>query len=265
MRTTEDLAKIVNTSGFSLQTAVERAVRQTTRKWHVLHREHAWLHENGESGFADLVLVDDRSCVIVVECKRVQESDWIFITAEEPDKTVANRIFINNNKGNGQEIHGYFDLRTAPSAFVSDFCVVAGQDSKSRPLLERIAHEVVTSTEAVAREEYPHTVSRNYGFRCYTGIIVTTARLSISTINNNEVTLGNDEATNQQITEVPWVKFRKQLSHDFAVTPEGIEWSFDGISKAKEKVVFVVKSNHLVAFLDKWSLFSEDLRPLMRA
>lgn len=264
MRTAEDLAKIVNTSGFPLQIAVERAVRQSTRRWNVLHREHAWIHTNGESGFADLVLVDDHNCVMVVECKRVQESDWIFITGDEPDKTVDNRIFVNNNKGNGKELHGYLDLRTTPSGFVSDFCVVAGQDSKSRPMVERIAHEVVTSTEAVAREEYPHTVSRNYGFRCYTGIIVTTARLSISAIDDNEVTLQNGEATNQKITEVPWVKFRKQLSNDFAVAPEGIEWSFDGISKAKEKVTFVINSNHLVTFLDKWSLFSEDLRPLMR-
>jgi hypothetical protein len=265
MRTSTDLAKIINGSGFPLQLAVERAVHQATSKWSVLHREHAWLHSNGQSGFADLVVANDHNCVMVIECKRVQESDWIFITKEEPEKTVASRIIINNTKGHGKEHHGYFDLQSSPSSFESDYCVIAGQDTKSRPLLERIAHEVATATEAVAQEEQPHAVARSYGFRCYVGVVVTTARLSVSAIDQSEISLINGEATNQSISEVPWIRFRKQLSHELAVSPENLDWSFSGISKAKEKVTFVVNSGNLVKFLDKWSLFTESLSALMRA
>ncbi|VXB72202.1 conserved hypothetical protein [Luteimonas sp. 9C] len=236
----------------------------TASRWKVLHREHAWLHANGQSGFADLVLVNASNCVMVVECKRVLESDWVFITAEGSEKTIDSRILINNTEGHGKEHRGYLDVRSSPSSYVSDFCVVAGQDSKSRPLLERLAHEVVTATEAVANEEYPHTVSRSYGFRCYVSVIVTTAQLSASAIDAADISLANGEASSQQITEVPWIRFRKQLSNEFAVAPEDLDWSFDDISRSKEKVTFVVNSNHLVTFLDKWSLFNDSLLPLMR-
>lgn len=265
MRTSSDLAKIVNGSGFPLQIAVERAVYQTNSKWAVLHREHAWLHANGQNGFADLIVANDHNCVMVIECKRVQECDWIFITSDEPGKTLSSRIFINNTSGHGKEHHGYFDLQSSPSSFESDFCVVAGQDAKSRPLLERIAYEVSTATEAVAHEEWPHAIARNYGFRCYVGVVVTTAKLSISAIDPATVSLTSGQADNQAITEVPWIRFRKQLSHELAVPPEDLDWSFNGISKAKEKVTFVVNSGHFVTFLDKWSLFNDSLRPLMHA
>lgn len=267
MRNLTELAKFVNGSGFPLQIAVERAVHQTSSKWTVLHREHAWLHANGQSGFADLIIANDHNCVMTIECKRVQESDWIFITEDNPEETVSSRIFINNTigHGHGQEHHGYFDLQSSPLSFESDFCVIAGQDAKSRPLLERIASEVCAASEAVAQEEWPHANARSYGFRCYVGVVVTTARLSVSAINPAEVSLADGQAENQTITEVPWIRFRKQLSHDLAVPPENLDWSFNGISKAKEKLTFIVNSGHLVRFLDEWKLFTESLRPLMRA
>jgi hypothetical protein len=172
---------------------------------------------------------------------------------------------VNNTEGHGKRHFGYFDARTSPSSFVSDFCVVAGQDSKSRPMLERLAHEASTAMEAIAGEEFPHAESRKYGFRCYVGVIVTTAKLSVSAINDSEISLAEGEATNQQISEVPWIRFRKQLSHELAVAPEGVEWSFDGISKAKEKVTFVVNSSELVRFLDRWGVLPESLTALMRS
>jgi hypothetical protein len=264
MRTPSDLAKIVNGSGFPLQIAVERAVQQTAARWGVLHREHAWLHGNGQSGFADLVIANDQNCVMVIECKRVRESDWVFITNEEPEKTIDSRIFINNTKGHGKEHHGYFDLQSSPSSFESDYCVMAGQDAKSRPLLERIAYDVATATEAVAQEEQPHAVARSYGFRCYVGVVVTTARLSVCAIDPSEISIIDGEATNQSISEVPWIRFRKQLSHELAVPPENLEWSFSGISKAKEKVTFVVNAGNLVKFLNKWGLITQSLSALRR-
>ena len=264
MRNPDDLRKIVNRSGFPLQLAVERAVRASST-WRILHREHAWRHGDGQSGFADLILENQSNCVMVVECKRVQDSDWVFITPDEPEKDVGSRIYINNTAGHGVEHNGYMDVDTSPSAFVSDFCVVAGQDAQSRPLLERIAHEIVIASEAVAQEERPFLEARSYGFRCYVAVIVTTANLSISAVNDRDISLETGEATDQSIEGVPWVKFRKQLSNELVVEPEDLAWNLSSISKAKEKVVYVVNAAHLSMFLEKWGLINSSLARLMRA
>ena len=265
MRNQGDLQKIVNRSGFPLQLAVERTVRESSSSWRVLHREHAWQHPNGHSGFSDLVLQNDSNCVMTVECKRVQDSDWVFITEDEPEKTTSTRIYINNTAGHGQEHYGYFDLQASPSAFVSDYCVIAGQDPHSCPLLEKIAHEVVIASEAAAHEELPFMVARSYGFRCYAAVIVTTANLSISAIRDRDISLETGEASAQEITSVPWIKFRKQLSNELVVEPEDLAWNFQSLSLAKEKVAYVVNAGHFATFLEKWGLISSSLARLARA
>ena len=262
MRDHDDLRKIVNRSGFPLQLAVERTVRESAN-WRVLHREHAWQHSSGDSGFADLILVNPNNCVMVVECKRVQDSDWVFIVPDEPEKTVRSRLYINNTAGHGVEHHGYLDVDTFPSSFVSDYCVIAGQDPQSRPLLERIAHDVVVASEAVAQEERPLLDARNYGFRCYAAIIVTTANLSISAIRDQDICLISGQASNQAIESIPWLRFRKQLSNELAVEPDDLPWNIDSISRAKEKVVYVVNAGHLPKFLEKWNLVTNSLRRIM--
>ena len=264
MRDHDDLKKIVNRSGFPLQLAVERTVRESVN-WRVLHREHAWRHSSGDAGFADLVLVNPSNCVMVVECKRVQDSDWIFITSDEPEKTIGSRLYINNTAGHGVEHHGYLDVQVSPSAFVSDFCVIAGQDPHSRPLLERIAHEVVVASEAVAHEEQPFLEARSYGFRCYAAVIVTTANLSISAIRDRDICLTSGQASDQAIESVPWVMFRKQLSNELVVEPQDLAWNLESISKAKEKVVYVVNAGSLPEFLQKWGLISSSLARIMGA
>lgn len=263
MRNLEDLKKIVNRSGFPLQLAVERTVRESSSSWRVLHREHAWCHSNSECGFADLVLVNQSNCVMVVECKRVQDSDWVFITPDEPEKDLESRLYINNSAGHGVEHNGYLDVQTFPSAYISNFCVVAGQDAHSRPLLERTAHDVVVASEAVAQEEQPFLEARNYGFRCYAAIVVTTANLSISSIRDRDISLVTGEVDDQAVQSVPWIKFRKQLSNELVVEPEDLAWDFRSISRAKEKVVYVVNAAHLSEFLEKWGLLDASLARLM--
>ena len=265
MRNHDDLKKIVNLSGFPLQLAVERTVRESSTSWRVLHREHAWQHSNGQTGFADLVLQNDSNCVMTVECKRVKDSDWVFITEDEPEKSASTRIYINNTAAHGKEHYGYFDLQTSPSAYTSDFCVIAGQDPHSRPLLERIAHELVIASEAIAQEELPVLAARNYGFRCYAAVIVTTANLSISAVRDRDISLETGEASSQVIEQIPWIKFRKQLSNELVVEPEDLAWNFQSLSAAKEKVAYVVNAGHLAKFLDKWGIIDSSLTRLMRA
>ena len=143
------------------------------------------------------------------------------------------------------------------------YCVVAGQDSKSRPMLERVAAEVTAAMEAIALEEQLVISQRQYGLRMYVPIIVTTARLVVSRFDPKLVKLQTGEASAVAHKVVPWIRFRKQFSSEFAIAPRDSLWDFSELALAKEKVVFVVNNDALTQFLSKWEVASNSLRALM--
>lgn len=86
-----DLLKIANDSGFPLQIAVEHQVTATTvsHGWLVRYVEHSWSNRlDGQSGSIDLV-VEDRygTTFLVIECKRVRESTWLFFGQMVPTRS----------------------------------------------------------------------------------------------------------------------------------------------------------------------------------
>jgi len=267
MRTPDDLTKLVNQSGFPLQLKIDALVERHTDQigWKVLYREHGWTHPNGQSGFIDLVLEDRHgTSVLVVECKRVLEADWVFLdSTPAAPPTRRTRLWAVNTAGHGRQFSGYFDARSAPESQESMYCVVAGQDSKARPMLERLAAEVTAATEALAIEEHPAITKRNYGLRMYASVIVTTAQLHLSRFDAHDVSMKTGEATTVTHAALPWIRFRKQLSSELAVEPKNTDWDFSELALAKEKQVFVVNLESLPAFLEKWEVASNSLRALM--
>ena len=107
MRTDADLSKLVNQSGFPLQLAIDRMIqdRSVQLGWKVLHREHGWRAPDGQVGFVDLILEDQwGTSVLVVECKRVLEADWLFLEALPvglPSQRV--RLWATNTPNHGKE------------------------------------------------------------------------------------------------------------------------------------------------------------------
>ena len=267
MRSDSDLSKLVNQSGFPLQLAIDRLIqdRSDDLGWKVVYREHGWKNPDGQSGFADLVL-EDRfgSSVLVVECKRVMEADWIFLeeTSAKPLSRLT-RLWATNTSNHGREHSGYYDARALPESRESMYCVVAGQDPKSRPMLERVAAETAAAMEAIAIEEHPVITKRGYGLRMYVPVIVTTARLVSSRIDPTLVTLNNGEASAVEHEVLPWIRFRKQFSSEYAVKPREPEWDFSELAAAKEKLVYVINVNFFAEFLEKWSVTDNSLRALM--
>src|SRR5437899_1635740 len=84
--TSEDLRKMVNTSGFPFQLGVEREVKETRLRhgWEVLPREHPWRQaESGKSGYIDLIL-SKGFARMVVECKRPRDGTWVFLVPDVP-------------------------------------------------------------------------------------------------------------------------------------------------------------------------------------
>lgn len=143
------------------------------------------------------------------------------------------------------------------------YCVVAGQDTKSRPMLERVASELSAAMEAIAVEELPVITKRGYGLRMYVPVIVTTARLVVSQLDPKLVELKNGEASAIAHQVQPWIRFRKQFSSEYAVEPKNPEWAFSALSAAKEKVVFVVNVESFLEFLAQWKVQDSSLRALM--
>jgi len=140
---------------------------------------------------------------------------------------------------------------------------VSQQPAPPKPLLERVAAETCAATEAIAIEEYASMLDTKYGFRMYVSVIVTTARLSISTVDTASIALATGEASAISHREVPFLRFRKQLSSAFAVDRKGSDWGFTELATAREKMVFVVNSMHLEEFLQAWETSNESFRPLM--
>ena len=77
--------------------------------------------------------------MLIVECKRVIEADWLFLE-ELSAKPLSRRtrLWATNTPNYGTGHSGYYDARALPESRESMYCVVAGHDPKSRPMLERI-------------------------------------------------------------------------------------------------------------------------------
>ena len=250
-----DAQNHINSSGFPLQIGLGHAINAGNREhgWHVLHTEHGWLNqEAGESGFIDLVVENSAGTIVLnVECKRPQDATWLFLLPEPDDGIQGGaKYWVTSLSNDGVGYFDWLDAQLVPASCESGFCVVAGQDSKSRPMLERIAAQVVESTEALAREEEP--VLRQSGdprIRTYINVIVTTATLEACRFDASAVSLDTGKIDAIENEEVEFIRFRKQLSPRPRLPEDLAAWGFDRLARAKENTVFVVQAKHFIAFM----------------
>ena len=248
------LKKAVNASGFPLQIALEALIKETHRehRWRVLFSEHSWANYNThESGFIDLILQHaDRGLLLVVECKRVQNSSWIFLQGEADINSRSHvKAWCTREENGKTQKFGWFDATVDPSTAESRFCVVPGQDAKSRPMLERVASELVASTEGFAIEDRSlHQGSPEYE-SCYFSAIVTTADLMMCNFDPSKVPIGTGEIDEAKFTRVPCLRFRKQLSTYEMPAASWKDSTAREIAGHKENTVFIINANGFVDFL----------------
>ena len=251
-----DKNRHINSSGFPLQIGLAHAIdaSQQEHGWRVLHQEHGWRHAHlNASGFIDLVVENRyRTVVLNIECKRPQEATWQFLLPAPNDKHRHHcKFWATNGNNSGLTHFDWVDLTIEPTSYESGFCVLAGQDAKSRPMLERIAATVVESTEALAQEEAELLeMQKVEHLRTYINIIVTTAKLEVCKFDPNLIDLQTGMIMNASYEDVPYIRFRKQLSvHSKPL--EALEWS-DGlrsITKARENTVLVVQATEVIQLL----------------
>ncbi len=264
----EKLTEAVNRSGFPLQIGLVNHVRQSgeSHGWQVLCAEHAWKNElDHDSGFIDIVLEDRyRTSVLVVECKRVLEASWLFLieSARIKERSHA-KLWVTFARSGNLKYFNWLDTPLDPVSPESAFCVVPGQDPKSRPMLERVAGECVSATEALAEEERRLLSGEVESLRMYGSVIVTTASLQVCAFDPGNISLENGMVANPNFTEVPYVRFRKQLSVRSPNKKSLAAQQLGAVAKAKEHTVFVVNSQAFKSFLEEWEVSNNGLRQLM--
>jgi len=248
----------VNKSGFPLQLAIANEVTTHSHSWKVLYEEHGWKSESSE-GFIDLMIEDQhKTWLMNIECKRVQDSAWIFLVDKKAPTNVSRaKIWATyHDTKNVITCFDWVEVDMKPICTETKYCVVPGQDSRAMPMLERTSATLVQSTEALAKEEATSLDFYYSGLRMYQNVIVTTAEINTCHIDVGEIDLATGKiAENTELSVVPFVKFRKQLGstvknidkaqHDVAIR--------NNIS-SRESTIFVVNAAHFLDFLNQSEL-----------
>lgn len=236
--------------------------------WDMRYREHRWQHpSSNQDGFIDLVLTQlQRVCELVIECKRVRETEWVFLQRAQADLTTLARGLASCNRPRRQVL-GWHDTQAILSSPGSEFCLVIGEDSTRGTMLERLSAVAVESTEALAAEDEQFTFASvpRSPMRIYFPVIVTTAALKMCKYDNSALDLPTGTLKEAKFEDAGFVRFRKQVG---AAPTAGVRGSLvepSAAAEAKESTVFVVNVNHLKRFLDYSRLADQELINLMQA
>jgi hypothetical protein len=264
MAVDDHLKKVVDRSGFPLQLGIAGLVGRTTgdHGYTVIYQEHAWRRSDAESGYLDLVLQDrHESLVLAIECKRVLDTDWIFLQSG-PSIAEARtaRGWVTYSPGNPNGFIGWWDFDMAARAPQAQFCVVP-KDDKAVPMLERIASELVSATEALALEDYELRPLSGEAIRMHFSVIVTSARLRVTSVDPEKINLADGTTSDLLFQEVPVVMFRKQLAIKPVHQVDRAMQTKD-VAAAKEHTVFVVNSEAVHDFLVNFDVMPDSIRLL---
>lgn len=253
MSDNQELLRVVNGSGFPLQVAIQHLVEQGNTGWTVLHKEHAWMNPtDGQSGFIDVVLKKaDTDDFLVLECKRVQNAAWLFLSHTGAAKPRLNcKVWATIFKEKAAHYFGWTDVALPLESPEAQFCCLRGQSSNDKnTFLERVAGELVSATEALAREERDFRDEGRESCRLYFNVIVTTAQLYFATYDQASLNLEDGSLSKAGFHRVPYVRVRKQFSmRPVHLTPT--DWQRkDDIDYRRENTVLVVEAAHLGDFL----------------
>ena len=285
MANQDETLKHIWKSGFPFQLRVEDEVRSThsTHNWSIATREHPWTNKEAESsGFIDLVLSHDHFVTyrMVIECKRVRADDrrqlqWLFLVPEEKKQetqvasclevggrtTISARIGETDPSETGWDhVRIWENVNILPKSFESSICVLPSDDSKSQPILERLASAVIDSVEGLGQEEIKIHQSQSHVDRLLAflfPVIVTNADISICSFNPCNVSIldGTLDASAATIMTVPFIRFRKSLATTF---PAGTFSNLTEANEARELTVFVVNASALPSLLKDWKMSSRN-------
>lgn len=254
--THESLLTIVNASGFPLQLRLEHEIASRTgidHKWQVLVREHRWIDPlSGTENFIDLILETKHRSIeyrMVIECKKVSGGTWVFLTPKEAPYPRRANLHWTNRQREQEDTSGwgefYMTQLDSPEAM---FCVVKGHSDKDRPMLERVAGNLLRSVECLAKEEASLRPPDRESEVLYFPVIVTTAEIQTCAFDIDDIDLKSGLLSDGQFDTVSCIRFRKSLS---TTTPPEAK-SLEKANEENQRTVFVMKSDYIVPALSKW-------------
>lgn len=207
----EKLNDLINASGFAFQLAVEAAVRANPGRlgWRVVTREHPWTTSQA-TGFTDLVLTCG-NLYLVVECKRTRDAVWLFLMPEKDQLSRTHaRIAWIDTVPHHKPLAGWDDIQVYPESAEADFCAIRGQGEKDRPLLERIASQVVEASDGLCADLIT-LHERSARTKLVIPVIVTNAELVVGEFDPAKIDLSRGEVESAKFTTVEHLRFRKSL------------------------------------------------------
>ena len=258
MATDPDLLRIANDSGFPLQIALQHSVNAAPHGWQVRHAEHLWINSaDSQSGFIDLVVREQHERVnFVIECKRVRNATWLFFNSSgsaEPRRHC--KSWVTRYRAGKFEFFGWDEVPIDPPTPEAQHCAVRGQSANDKnTFLERVAGEVVSSTEALAVEERDFRSENQDSTRFYFNAIVTTARLKFANFSPDHLSVTDGTLVDATFHDVPFVRVRKQFSMRPAhLTPA--DWlRHDDADYRRQNTVFVINADSLNDFLPQFDV-----------
>ena len=280
--TDNNLRGLVDASGFAFQLAVEHLVHATAGRFRVLATEHAWVHPRSrETGFADIILeeVSDKlaGLRLVIECKRVRDGQWVFLRPDESAKMARSRFPTSPDELQSRVIahwtavdesnsaSGTDEVICKPVSEYSSFCVVRGSGESQKPMLERVAAQLLDATEAIADEQFRLDVAHRTNRRLqkiwvYTPVIVTSAQLSVCELDPSQISLA-DGLLPQQATfkHASVMRFTKNLAFDTNIAEHT---TLAAVNASKDRTVFIVSSTSLIEFLNAFDWTGGIPKPL---
>lgn len=255
------LIKQVNSSGFPFQIAVADLAKKTFHKhyWKVLASEQAWQNPvTGKFGYIDIVLHQRfKQIFMVMECKRMRGGSFVFLHFQRRRAISHNdphsSWLLTNSREKGHLL--WADVSIEIESYISSFCTVPGQGDKGTPMLERIATDLLDSTECFA-EFIPAKVKiaispdeTLYESALFVPVIVTNAPLYICKTNpdNIDISEGMLNMDEDMFEEVPYVRFQKS----FITRADTENPKFKPL--LSERTIFVVNAMNLESFLTNFA------------
>lgn len=266
--TNAELLRVINGSGFPLQIALQNAVESSAPGWRISHREHAWSNpSDGQRGFIDFVVQNaETSDSVVVECKRVQNSSWLFLGHSGSSKpTEIFNTWVTVYPEARAPYFGWVDLCVPVPTPEAQFCCLRGQSSNDKnTFLERLGAELVSSTEALASEEREYRDETEGPCRLYFNVIATTASLYFAEFDKQSLNLNDGTLENATFHPVPYLRVRKQFAMKAApLTPEDYHRGRDP-DVLRENSVFVVEAQHFTSLLQALKVSKINVRGIGR-
>ncbi|MEQ8860130.1 MAG: hypothetical protein RIC56_15920 [Pseudomonadales bacterium] len=259
----EQLAISVNKSGFPLQIRLRNEVDKSPTRWSTAYWEKAWALDE-ESGYIDLVFKTNfgaATVFMVVECKRVREGHWTFLcepSTDQGEQILAARAFLTSIADGTVEDSSWHWLDAYPVSQQAAFCIAV--ESKNTKTIEPICRTLISSLEGLANEERGLLKKSPGSMRWYVPAIVTTAPLYVCNVHDPTAQITQDSGDllldRVAFEEVPYVRFRKEVSVPNKVPAPQPGFRTTVRQKDNESVVFVINAMHVRDFLDQFTFAS---------